>query len=38
MVRGHRPGKGTGFVSSPEVPRAKEDSGVVDKPDIYFLQ
>jgi hypothetical protein len=30
-------GKARGFVSSPEVPRAKEESGVVDKPDIYFL-
>jgi ribosome-binding factor A len=25
------------FVSSLEVPRAQEDSGVVDTPDIYFL-
>lgn len=29
--------KARGFVSSPEVPRAKVDSGVLDKPDIYFL-
>ena len=29
--------KARGFVSAPEVPRAKEESGVVDKPDIYFL-
>ncbi|MBZ5628665.1 MAG: cyclase [Acidobacteriia bacterium] len=29
--------KARAFVSSPEVPRAKEDSGVVDTPDIYFL-
>jgi hypothetical protein len=26
-----------GFVFSPEVPQSKEQSGVVDKPDIYFL-
>ncbi len=25
------------FVYSPDVPRAKEESGVIDKPDIYFL-
>lgn len=29
--------KGKGFVYSPEVPGAKQDSGVIDKPDIYFL-
>lgn len=29
--------KARGFVTSPAVPRAQEDSGVVDKPDIYFL-
>jgi hypothetical protein len=29
--------KARAFVSSPGVPRAKEQSGVVDKPDIYFL-
>ncbi len=26
-----------GFVSSSEVPEAKQQSGVVDRPDIYFL-
>jgi hypothetical protein len=26
-----------GFVFSPEVPQSKEQSGVTDKPDIYFL-
>jgi hypothetical protein len=26
-----------GFVSSPEVPEAQRQSGVVDNPDIYFL-
>lgn len=25
------------FVYSPDVPRAKEESGVIDKPDTYFL-
>jgi len=29
--------KARGFVFSPEVPNAQEESGVVDKPDIYFL-
>jgi hypothetical protein len=29
--------KARGFVTSPTVPRAQEDSGVADKPDIYFL-
>lgn len=29
--------KARGFVSSPEVPEAKQQSGVVDNPDIYFL-
>lgn len=29
--------KARAFVSSPDVPRAKEESGVVDTPDIYFL-
>ena len=29
--------KARAFVSSPKVPEAKEDSGVVDTPDIYFL-
>jgi len=29
--------KARGFVFSPDVPNAQEDSGVVDKPDIYFL-
>lgn len=29
--------KARGFVFSPEVPRAQAESGVVDKPDIYFL-
>ena len=29
--------KARGFVSSPQVPEAREQSGVVDKPDIYFL-
>lgn len=29
--------KAKGFVYSPEVPQSKQDSGVVDKPDIYFL-
>ncbi|MFZ0820900.1 MAG: hypothetical protein WAM91_12585 [Candidatus Acidiferrales bacterium] len=26
-----------GFVFSPDVPQSKEQSGVTDKPDIYFL-
>jgi hypothetical protein len=30
-------GKARGFVSSSEVPSAEAESGVVDKPDIYFL-
>lgn len=30
-------GKARGFVFSPQVPEAQADSGVVDKPDIYFL-
>lgn len=29
--------KGKRFVSSPDVPDAKQQSGVIDKPDIYFL-
>ena len=29
--------KARGFVSSPQVPNAQADSGVLDKPDIYFL-
>ena len=29
--------KARGFVNSPEVPGAKKQSGVIDKPDIYFL-
>jgi hypothetical protein len=29
--------KARGFVFSPEVPNSHEQSGVVDKPDIYFL-
>lgn len=29
--------KARGFVFSPQVPDARADSGVVDKPDIYFL-
>ncbi len=29
--------KARGFVFSPEVPNAQGESGVVDKPDIYFL-
>ncbi len=29
--------KARGFVSSPEVPGSKDQSGVVDQPDIYFL-
>jgi hypothetical protein len=29
--------KARGFVYSPEVPKAQAQSGVVDKPDIYFL-
>lgn len=29
--------KARGFVSSPDVPRAQQESGVVDTPDIYFL-
>ncbi len=29
--------KARGFVFSPEVPNSQEQSGVVDKPDIYFL-
>ncbi len=26
-----------GFVFSPQVPGSQEESGVVDRPDIYFL-
>jgi hypothetical protein len=29
--------KARGFVFSPEVPNSQAESGVVDKPDIYFL-
>lgn len=29
--------KARGFVHSSEVPKAQEEAGVVDKPDIYFL-
>ena len=29
--------KARGFVHSQEAPRAQEEAGVVDKPDIYFL-
>lgn len=29
--------KARGFVFSPQVPDAQADSGVIDKPDIYFL-
>lgn len=29
--------KARGFVNSPQVPNAQAESGVVDKPDIYFL-
>jgi len=29
--------KARGFVFSPEVPNSQSESGVVDKPDIYFL-
>ncbi len=29
--------KARGFVSSPEVPEAQQQSGVLDKPDIYIL-
>jgi hypothetical protein len=29
--------KARAFVSGPEVPKAQEESGIVDKPDIYFL-
>ncbi len=29
--------KARGFVSSPEVPVAQQQSGVLDKPDIYIL-
>lgn len=29
--------KARGFVFGSEVPRAQEESGIVDKPDIYFL-
>jgi hypothetical protein len=29
--------KARGFVQSKEVPKAQEEAGVVDKPDIYFL-
>lgn len=29
--------KARGFVFGPEVPKAQEESGIVDKPDIYFL-
>ena len=29
--------KARGFVSSPRLPGAKTQSGVVDEPDIYFL-
>jgi hypothetical protein len=29
--------KARGFVFAAEVPKAQEESGIVDKPDIYFL-
>ena len=29
--------KARAFVNSPEVPDARQQSGVVDKPEIYFL-
>jgi hypothetical protein len=29
--------KARGFVHSKEAPRAQEQAGIVDKPDIYFL-
>lgn len=29
--------KARAFVSSPEVPEAQEQSGVIDEPDVYFL-
>jgi hypothetical protein len=29
--------KARGFVFSPEVPDAQSQSGIVDKPDIYFM-
>jgi hypothetical protein len=29
--------KARGFVFAPEVPNSQAESGVVDKPDIYFL-
>jgi len=29
--------KARGFVFAPGVPKAQDESGVVDKPDIYFL-
>lgn len=29
--------KAKAFLYSPEVPKAKEESGVIDQPDIYFL-
>ena len=29
--------KAKAFLYSPEVPKAKEESGVTDQPDIYFL-
>ena len=29
--------KGKGFVYSKDVPAAQQQSGVIDKPDIYFL-
>jgi len=29
--------KARGFVTSPEAPGAKEASGVIDNPDVYFL-
>jgi hypothetical protein len=29
--------KARGFVFAPELPKAQEESGVIDKPDIYFL-
>ena len=29
--------KARAFVNSPEVPDARQQSGVVDEPDIYFL-
>jgi hypothetical protein len=30
--------KARAFVTSPEVPQAMQASGVVDNPDIYFLE